>query len=66
MSKPDPEPALLLTRREASRLLGVSESHLKDLTREGVFRVVRLGTSVRYQRRDLEETIRRLTDDGQR
>lgn len=56
------EPTLLVTRKEAARLLAVSESHLKDLTREGVFPAVRLGASLRYQRRDIEETIRRLAD----
>lgn len=39
-------------------MLGVTERQLQNLERDGVFRPVRLGACVRYQRRDTEETIR--------
>lgn len=60
----DQEPPILITRREAARLMSVTERHLQRLEREGVFRVVRLGASVRYQRADIDEAIRRLADEG--
>jgi hypothetical protein len=62
--KPEPEPPLLVTRKEAARSLGVTERHLQHLERDGVFRPVRLGACVRYVRVEVEETIRRLADEG--
>jgi hypothetical protein len=46
--KPEPEPPLLVTRKEAARLLAVTERHLQNLERDGLFKPVRLGASVRY------------------
>ncbi len=54
---PEPEPPLLVTRREAARLLAVTERHLQNLERDGVFPVVRLGASVRYRRADIDAVI---------
>jgi hypothetical protein len=62
--KPEPEPPLLVTRREAARLMAVTERHLQNLERNGVFRPVRLGACVRYVRAEVEETIRRLAGNG--
>jgi excisionase family DNA binding protein len=62
--KPDAEPPLLVTRKEAARLLAVTERHLQNLERDGLFKPVRLGASVRYRRSDIDEVLRRLADGG--
>lgn len=62
----NPEPTLLITRRELARLLGVTERHCQKLDATGLFRPVKLGTSVRYLRAEVEATLRRLADEGQR
>jgi excisionase family DNA binding protein len=62
--KPEPEPPLLVTRREAARLLAVTERHLQNLERDGLFKPVRLGTAVRYRRCDVDELLKRLADEG--
>ncbi|WP_152098916.1 helix-turn-helix domain-containing protein [Lacipirellula parvula] len=61
---PEPEPPILVTRREAARLLAVTERHLQNLDRAGVFKPVRLGTAVRYRRCDIEATIAKLAEGG--
>jgi excisionase family DNA binding protein len=59
VKQPDPEP-LLLNRKQAAKLLGICESHLQRLTKDGTFPVVRLGTAVRYRREMLEAKLREL------
>ncbi|BBO32515.1 helix-turn-helix transcriptional regulator [Lacipirellula parvula] len=61
----EPDPTLLITRREAARLLAVTERHLQNLERDGLFKPVRLGTAVRYRRCDVEATIAKLAEGGQ-
>ena len=58
--KPEPEPPILITRREAARLLAVTERHLQNLERDGLFKPVRLGTAVRYRRDAIEAKLREL------
>ena len=60
----EPEPVLMISRRELARLLGVTERHVQNLDKEGVFRPVKLGASTRYVRAEVEETIRRLADES--
>ena len=51
---------LLLSGRDAARLLAVSERTLFTLTREGRVNAVRIGARcVRYDRRDLEKFIQK-------
>jgi predicted DNA-binding transcriptional regulator AlpA len=57
----EPEP-VLLTRREVARMLAVTERHIQNMDKAGLFRPLRLGASVRYVRAEVEETIRRLAD----
>lgn len=54
---------LLVPRREAAHLLGVSERKLFDLTKDGVVPSIRLGDrGVRYSVKSLEQFIeQRLT-----
>ncbi len=51
-------PRLLLTPRETARALGVSERTLATYTSQGLFPVVRIGRSVRYDLDVLREWIR--------
>lgn len=60
----EPEPPLMISRRELARLLGVTERHVQNLDRRGIFHPVKVGECVRYVRTDVEETIRRLADGG--
>jgi len=60
--KPEPEKPILITRREAARLMAVTERHLQNLEKQGVFPVVRLGTAVRYKRSDIDAVIARLAE----
>lgn len=64
--KPEPEPPLLVTRREAARLLCVTERTLQRREADGVLKPIRLGGCVRYRRRDIEELLKRLADEGPR
>ncbi len=50
---------LLLTPRQAAKVLAVSERTLWTLTKTKKVRCVRLGRSVRYHTADLEELIDR-------
>jgi excisionase family DNA binding protein len=53
---------LLLTIGEAAELLGLSESTVYRLARENKIPVVRIGASVRVNRRQLEEWIEKHTE----
>lgn len=59
MKATDPQP-LMLTRKQAAKLLAISESSLTRLEKAGVFRPVRLGNAVRHFRQDIEATARSL------
>ena len=48
----------LITLKEAAALLSVSPEFLKKLQREGRLKVVRLGTAVRIEERELERLCR--------
>jgi excisionase family DNA binding protein len=54
---------LLLTARDTARVLAISPRQLWSLTDRGEIPVIRIGRSVRYDRRDIEQWIeRRKTD----
>jgi excisionase family DNA binding protein len=57
----EPEP-VLLTRKEVARMLAVTERHIQNMDKAGLFRPIKIGECVRYRRSDVEETIRRLAD----
>ena len=54
-----PPAPLLLTRREAARLLGVSVDTIAHLIQAGELRGVRIGKSVRVPRHELNALIER-------
>ena len=54
----------MISRRELARLLGVTERHVQNLDKRGVFRPVNVGRCVRYLRSEVDEAIRRLADEG--
>ncbi len=56
----NPTPQLLLTAREAARALAISERTLWTLTKEGKFRLVKIGAQRRYILSQLREDIERL------
>lgn len=47
----------LLTSIEAAKVLRMSERKLRNLTKQGLIRMVRLGGSVRYQPGDLKAYV---------
>ena len=49
-----PPPPILVSLREAARLLAVSDRHLWQLQRDGVLPVVRVGRALRFRIADLE------------
>lgn len=53
---------LIITIREAAELLGLSESTVYRLARENRIPVVRIGASVRVNRRHLEAWIEAHTE----
>jgi excisionase family DNA binding protein len=58
----DAMPKLLVSAREAARLLSLSERTLYSLTKAGQFPVVRVGRSVRYRVADLQAWIERMAE----
>jgi excisionase family DNA binding protein len=62
VKKPESEPSILITRREAARLMAVTERQLQNLEKQGVFPVVRLGTAVRYRRSDIDAVVAKLAE----
>jgi excisionase family DNA binding protein len=64
MKKPEPEKPILLTGKQAAELLNITDRHLFNLTRQGVFKRVKLGASSRYLRSDIEAVIAKLADGG--
>lgn len=48
---------LLLTQREAAKAIAVCEKQVYLLAKAGQLRQVRIGRSVRYDRRDIEAFI---------
>jgi excisionase family DNA binding protein len=55
---------LLLTAPEAAKALAISERTVWQLTKDGELPVVRLGRSVRYDRRDLLDYIEKRKGRG--
>jgi hypothetical protein len=62
MTKPTPEPAIALDRKQVARLLGVSISGVRNLERRGVLHPFKLGGLVRHRRADVEAAIATLAD----
>ena len=58
------ESPLIINRRELARLLGVTERHVQNMDKRGVFRPIRVGECVRNLRFEVDEAIRRLADEG--
>lgn len=56
----DREPSLLIDRREAARLLDISVRGLINLEKKGVFHPLKLGTSVKYRRANIESRLAEL------
>ncbi len=65
MKSTDAPPALLLTAKEASRLLAVSARTLWSMTASHEIPHIRLGRSVRYPLTELERWIAARIDGGQ-
>jgi predicted DNA-binding transcriptional regulator AlpA len=63
---PQVDPSLLITRREAARLMSVSQRHLYNLERAGWFTPIRLGHAIRYSRADIAAAITRLAEQAGR
>ena len=57
MNSPITPTLLLVTPREAARMLSVSPRHLWSLTQAGVVPCVKLGRSVRYDIASLQRAI---------
>lgn len=58
------EESLLLTSREAAKMLAISKRTLWDLTDRGEIPRVKIGWAVRYSRGDLEEFVRKMKQTG--
>ncbi|MDP8943092.1 MAG: helix-turn-helix domain-containing protein [Actinomycetota bacterium] len=56
---PPDSPPSLLTTREVARVLAISEPSVRRLAREGALPRVRIGSSVRFRRRDVAELVGR-------
>jgi excisionase family DNA binding protein len=57
-------PKLLLTSKEASIALGISEKTLWNLTKAGIIPAVRIGRLVRYDPEDLKKFIHKRKEAG--
>lgn len=55
---------LLVTPRDAARMLCISERTVWSLSQSGVLNVVRIGRSVRYAVADIEDYIERRRRDS--
>lgn len=60
--KPPAEPPLLITRREAARLLGITERALTNFEKQGMFTPIKLGRCVRYRRGDIEARLAEMVE----
>ena len=56
-SQPSSFPPMLLTSREAAKLLNISERTLWQVTRDGKLPCIRIGRAVRYDFHDLHAFI---------
>jgi excisionase family DNA binding protein len=56
----------LLTTRDVSELLGVSESAVRSMTGDGRLVSVKFGQAVRFRRQDIEAFIRSAAGDEER
>lgn len=59
MIQADRSSKLLVTSREAARLLSICERSLWSLSQSGALKAVRIGRSVRYAVADIEDYIER-------
>lgn len=57
-------PKLLVTSREAAKLLSISERTLWELTRRGEIKRIKIFSSVRYDVKDLEAFIEAKKEGG--
>ena len=64
IATPIPPPALLLTPRQAAKTLAISERTLWTLTQSGEIPRLKIGSSVRYDLRDLEAFIEAKKNGG--
>lgn len=55
---------LLLSTEEAAQLLGIGRTRMYEILRSGAVKSVVIGRSRRIRPEDLEEYVRRLTDEG--
>lgn len=53
-------PPRLLSSREASTVLGISERHLSDLVREGVIPRIKLGRRILFRWSQIEVALAKL------
>ncbi|SHM26533.1 DNA binding domain-containing protein, excisionase family [Chitinophaga jiangningensis] len=58
--KPNDTKEELITRKEAAKLLGISLPTLLDFTKTGKITGYRIGTRVRYKRRELIESLKQI------
>ncbi len=56
----------LLTAREAALVLGIKEKTIRNWTSERRIQFVKLGSSVRYQREELERMVAQSTVEASR
>ena len=51
------EPPVLITEKEAARLLGCCERSVWQLRKDGKIRCVKIGTAVRYARSEIDRFV---------
>lgn len=56
-NSPTEEINTYLTRQEVCELLKISPPTLSTYTKDGIIKAKRLGRSIRYQRKDIEEAL---------
>ncbi len=64
LSQLPPTNPLLVTGREAARLLCISERTLFDLRKNGTIKAVIVGRSVRFAMADIAAAVERLRQEG--
>lgn len=55
-----PEQLEFITRKETAQILGVSLVTLHEWTKNGVIQSYRVGTRIRYQRKEVENAIQKV------
>jgi len=56
-ASPQEEQPILITEKEAARLLGVSDRTVWQLRKDGKLRGIKIGAAVRYARSELDRFI---------